>query len=104
MALMTVCAWQCSGVWSDDDTDGRGEGEGNPVHALSDMHRITTLAETTQQIPPRFSQDILKCPSFCLHCLNTNKRINTDKQELQHTEHYYSNILGFILVALGAGR
>ena len=35
--------------------------------------------------------------------MQTNKRINTDKQELQHTEHYYSNIL-FILVALGAGE
>ena len=29
--------------------------------------------------------------------------INTDKQELQQTEHYYSNILGFILVGSGGG-
>ena len=83
MALMTVCAWQCSGVWSDDGTDGRGERERNPVHALSDMHRITTLTETTQQIPPCFSQDYFECPSFldgC--CISTDNRINTDKQVL----------------------
>ena len=44
---------------------------------------------------------LLECPSFldgC--CISTDKRINTDKQELQHTEHYYS--IGFILIALGA--